>query len=126
MADRGHRYGPAEACFDRIVKLFKLTTGKDLSMYEVAMLLHCVKLARMPENPGYDDNYVDGINYLAFAGQFAELGQTDTSSQDLENDITAEVAKRYAPKKVLKTTDFDPVSMSKMELTDDTQAEAST
>lgn len=114
VAERGHRYGPVEASFDRIIKLFKLTTGRDLSMYEAAMFLTCLKLARMTESPTHDDNYVDGINYLAFAAQFAAVGQTDTASDDPANNIGAEIARRFAPsKKSLTTPDFDPATLVK-------------
>lgn len=113
VGERGHQYGPVEACFDRIIKLFKLMTGRDITMYEAAMLMACVKLARMPENPTYDDNYIDGINYLAFAAQFAALGQTDTATDDAVNTIGAEIARRFAPKKTMRTTDFDPLTLVK-------------
>lgn len=114
VAERGHRYGPVEASFDRIIKLFKLTTGRDLSMYEASMFLTCVKLARMADSPAHDDNYVDGINYLAFAAQFAPVGQTDTATNDAVNNLGAEIARRFAPpKKSLSTADFDPTNLVK-------------
>jgi hypothetical protein len=113
VGERGHQYGPVEACFDRIIKLFKLMTGRDITMYETAMLMACVKLARMPENPTYDDNYIDGINYLAFAAQFAALGQTDTATDDAVNNIGVEIARRFAPKKPMRTNDFDPLTLVK-------------
>jgi hypothetical protein len=35
-------------------------------------MLLCTKLGRIPERPDYEDNYVDGISYLAFAAHFSE------------------------------------------------------
>lgn len=113
VGERGHRYGPVEGSFERIIKLFKLMTGRDLTIYEAAMLMACVKLARMPQDPTYDDNYVDAINYLAFAAQFAEVGQTDTATDDAVNTIGAEIARRFAPKKPMRTNDFDPLTLVK-------------
>lgn len=58
--------------------------------YEVAILLHAVKLARMSVNRKYSDNYVDGVNYLAFAAQFAELEMSNA-----EADEIAAMGRRY-------------------------------
>lgn len=107
IADRGRQYGPVEESFDRITKLYKLTTGKDITIYEAAMLMHCVKLARISESPSLEDSYVDGINYLAFAAQFV-TAQRSAQVAAVEDQLTEELAKKYAPKKTLKTGDFVP------------------
>ncbi len=94
--NRGIQYGDMVTTMERISKIATLITGKVVTAYDVAMVLHAVKLGRLQDNRNNVDNYVDGVNYLAFAGQFA------TSSHDLydalEDDIAA-VAKRYAPKR---------------------------
>ena len=60
----------------------------------MAIILHCVKLGRLPTGRQTTDHYVDGINYLAFAAQFANLRTSvDTA---LEDDIAA-MARRFAP-----------------------------
>jgi hypothetical protein len=105
IAERGRQYGPVEAAFDRITKLFKLTTGKDITIYEAAMLMHCVKLARISESPSLEDSYVDGINYLAFAAQFMSAEKRDEATA-VEDRITDELAKKFAPKKSLRVDDF--------------------
>ena len=43
--------------------------GIDVGPYEVAMILASVKLARMSASPSKRDNYLDAINYLAFAAE---------------------------------------------------------
>jgi len=48
-------------------------TGKALTARDVALVLHCVKLVRSKSSPEKLDNYVDGINYLAFAACFTGL-----------------------------------------------------
>jgi len=94
--NRGVQYGDMVSTMERISKIATLITGKVITAYDVAMVLHAVKLGRLQDNRNGVDNYVDGVNYLAFAGQFA------TSSHDtydaLEDDIAA-VAKRFAPRR---------------------------
>jgi hypothetical protein len=69
--DRSKQYGSPDACFDIIAKIATATMGEEYTPYDIAMILHCVKLGRMQEKRAYEDNYVDAMNYLAFAGQFA-------------------------------------------------------
>lgn len=61
-------YGDIEAGLDRVATLMGTITGIHLTSREVALVLHCVKLARIYENPEKPDHYLDGANYLAFAG----------------------------------------------------------
>jgi hypothetical protein len=82
LGERGQDYGGIEDNFARISKITAAVLNKEISPYEIAMILHCVKLARMSGSQGKIDNYVDGINYLAFAGQFA----TNESNKGDSND----------------------------------------
>jgi hypothetical protein len=70
LHDRDGQYGPADDGFARACGIFKLVTGIELTMYQASMFLHCLKLSRIHQTPEKLDNYVDGINYLAFAGEF--------------------------------------------------------
>lgn len=72
--ERGKEYGDLNANFYRITSIFRAMTGVDLSPREAALFLHAVKLARLRTSPNKADTYLDGINYLAFAGQFATEG----------------------------------------------------
>ncbi len=91
--ERGKKYGDMKATLERQAKIASLILGKVVTAYDVAMICHAVKLGRLEENRTNEDNYVDGINYYAFAASFA------TSPQDtLEDDIVA-MAKRLAPRK---------------------------
>jgi hypothetical protein len=94
LRDRAAQYGPEEECFDRVSQLATLTLNKAISPYDVAMILHCVKLGRLPTGRQTADHYVDGINYLAFAAQFANLRTSIETA--IEDDIAA-MAKRFAP-----------------------------
>ena len=62
-----------EQNFREAAAVATVVTGKELTARDVALVLHCVKLIRGKSSPGKLDNYVDGMNYLAFAACFAGL-----------------------------------------------------
>jgi hypothetical protein len=68
--------------------------NKEISTYDVAMILHCTKLGRLQQARSLSDNYVDGINYLAFASEFINDGRSGMVA--MEDDIAA-MAKKFAP-----------------------------
>ena len=72
IGERGQTHGDYENNFQLIADLFTLRIGRDFHPYEVCILLECVKDARMFSNPENADNYLDGINYRAFASLFAK------------------------------------------------------
>lgn len=62
-----------ERSMGRIVAMFNAGTGRDLTEREGHVFMVCVKLVRAMLTPtGKRDDYVDGINYLAMAGEVAE------------------------------------------------------
>lgn len=84
--ERAQQYGAPDTCFEKIARIATAVTGETYNEYDIALVMHCVKLGRMLENRKYEDNYIDAINYLAFAGQFAgdplkpsEVGLTGVS-----------------------------------------------
>jgi len=83
-------------CFDRISKISTLILNKEISPYDVAMIMVALKLGRLQESRSLDDHYVDGINYMAFAAQFAKA---QTSIETAIGDDIAAMAKRFAPKR---------------------------
>jgi len=72
IGDRAAQYGSPDQCFYRIAKIASVMLDKDITPRDVAIMLLCTKLGRIPESPDYEDNYVDGISYLAFAAHFSE------------------------------------------------------
>jgi hypothetical protein len=73
---RGTDYDNAaslEQNFREAAAVASVVVGKELTARDVAMVLHCVKLIRSKSAPGKIDNYVDGMNYMAFAACFAGL-----------------------------------------------------
>ncbi len=93
LKERGQQYGSVELCFDRASKLAAIRLNRPVSMYDVAIIMSCVKQARQTANPTLVDSWVDDVNYTAIAGQFA-AAQFGT----IEDDIAA-MAKRFAPKR---------------------------
>jgi len=93
LTERGHQYGPVELAFDRASKLASIRLNRPVSMYDVAVVMSCVKQARQTENPTLVDSWVDDVNYTAIAGQFAQA-----QFGSLEDDIAA-MAKRFAPRR---------------------------
>lgn len=96
LKQREGLYGPAATVFENIAKISSIICVKDISPYDVAMIIHVMKLVRMRENRTEADHYIDGVNYLAFAGEFAEL-QTSKDiafGDDIKNLITT---KEQAP-----------------------------
>jgi hypothetical protein len=94
LKEKGQAYGPVDDCFERISIISSTILGKHISTYDAAIILHAVKLARMQTERTKSDNYIDGINYLAFAGQFA--GRRDSVDVAMEDDIRA-MARNLAP-----------------------------
>lgn len=67
IGERGQDYGGIEDNFLHIASIFTAMTGKEFGAHDVAMFLAAVKMARMRQSPGKADNYLDAINYIAFA-----------------------------------------------------------
>ena len=85
LRDRDTQYGSMEDTMVRACEIFEMITGKELTPYEANIFMHSLKLARIRTTPEKADNYVDGINYLAFAGEFAT--RTDAADLGINNEI---------------------------------------
>jgi hypothetical protein len=94
ISERGKEYGPEDACFERSAQLASIVLNKSISKYDVAMILGLNKMARLQESRTKEDHYVDAINYLAFAVQFAE--QPESIETAVEDDIKM-MATRLSP-----------------------------
>lgn len=69
IGERGKDYGGIENNFRKIAEIANLMIGKDMTPYDVAMVLVATKLARMSGSRDKRDNYLDAINYLVFASE---------------------------------------------------------
>ena len=70
-------------------------------MYDIAIIMSCVKQARQVESPRLVDSWVDDVNYIAIAAQFASV---QFGGSDIEDGISA-LAKRFAPKRQENTNE---------------------
>lgn len=71
LKPRGDVYGTVRGNHERIARIANELTGHSLSAHDIAMVLVAVKLSRIAQSPDHVDSYVDAINYLSFAGEFA-------------------------------------------------------
>lgn len=69
--ERGREYGDMRETHDRIARIATDVLGKEISAYDVAIVHHATKLARIRKNPQHLDSYRDGNAYLAFGAELA-------------------------------------------------------
>ncbi len=71
LKPRGDVYGTVRENHERIARIANEIPGKALLAHDIAMVLVAVKLSRIAQSPDHVDSYIDAINYLSFAGEFA-------------------------------------------------------
>lgn len=79
--ERGADYGGVEDNFANTAQIANAILGRDLTAYDVAVVMAAVKLARMRVSPHKLDSYLDCANYIAFAAA-------------LRPDLLAEIERR--------------------------------
>ena len=102
LQERGKTHGDFENNFQLIADIASLRLGRDMHPYDICIILECVKDARMFANPTNMDNYLDGINYRAFAALFA---------QDYVGSQSAHAGVAYIKKTELKKAELKPVEV---------------
>jgi hypothetical protein len=83
--DRQDIHGNPESTHELIAQYWgiylseQLKIDVDLSAADVAVMMVLFKIARMQVNPRHNDNVVDGLGYLAIAGEIidSELGSDE-------------------------------------------------
>lgn len=75
LKPRGDVYGTVRENHERIARIANELTNGKLTARDVALVLVAVKLSRLAQSPDHADSYVDAINYLSFAGEFATDGR---------------------------------------------------
>lgn len=85
-----------EEGLDRAATIATTILGKQITIFDLAIIMTAIKLSRILSSRTLDDNYIDGINYLAFAGQFSAAEEQVATA--LEEDI-ASMARKFAPRK---------------------------
>lgn len=93
LRDRNEQYGDVSDVFYRACGIFEMITGEPISRYHATVFMHSLKLARIKNAPGKMDNYIDAINYMAFAGQFSG----EKVAQTFVDDGVREMAEKLSP-----------------------------
>ena len=71
LKERTEQYGSPSEAHQRAAVIASAMLGKQLTHYDIVMIMHAAKLSRMVAERGNLDHYEDAINYLAFAAEFA-------------------------------------------------------
>jgi len=77
IEDRGQDYGGIEDNFRRISVIASVILNKTITPHDAAIVHLSTKLARMAGAQNKEDNYLDGINYLAIAAELRKLKDTN-------------------------------------------------
>jgi hypothetical protein len=104
VTERSVGYGTPAEGVTRAASIASLILGDTYTAYEIAVILHAVKLSRISASPQYLDSYVDGINFLAFAAEFVGAADGKASStpglredmEDLARLVPRGVARKQA------------------------------
>ena len=68
---REQDYGTPENNFSRIAEFWATYKGVEFSPVDVAIMMALLKVARIANNPGHMDSWVDGCGYFACGGEIA-------------------------------------------------------
>lgn len=96
---RAEQYGDMREVMHRASLHASLLLGRTVSKYEVATIMIAVKMSRIPSSVDLMDNYVDGINYMSFAGEFAVAEAKNNKSDEELYDGISEIARKFAPQR---------------------------
>jgi hypothetical protein len=91
--ERNPKYGDMRVGMDNVAQMATIMTGIQLTAHDVALVLHAVKLSRLASDRRNPDHYVDGVNYLAFAGELIEPPPTDGTLGAALSMVDSELAK---------------------------------
>jgi hypothetical protein len=73
--DRAATHGDAEDSFALIGQLWGVWLDREITAYDVAMMMSLFKVARAKGNPAHADNHIDLIGYAALAAEMAAKGE---------------------------------------------------
>jgi hypothetical protein len=87
--ERNPKYGDMRVGMNNVAQIASIITGIELTAHDVALVLHAVKLSRLGGDRKNPDHYIDGVNYMAFAG---ELITEESDPYNLESAVQMAVA----------------------------------
>lgn len=71
--DRARQHGDKRTNHENIAVLWGGYLGVELTAHDVALMMALLKIARTKTGSHNPDDYVDGVGYLAIAGELAEI-----------------------------------------------------
>ena len=74
--DRQAQYGPPAENFERIAAGWRVILGCDVTPSQVALAMAWLTIARVVNGP-HRDGFVDGVGYLALAGELSDACTTN-------------------------------------------------
>lgn len=103
LTERGQEYGAPDKCFGRAAALASVFFEREVTPFEIAMVMDFVKTARIMHDKTKIDSWQDKVNYTAFAGHFAtETPRADPSELGLRGINLPENALPFAGKRSVK------------------------
>ena len=91
IAQRGKDYGDISTSFMRASVIASATLNKTITPYDVAMVLHAVKLSRIANNPSTDDSWVDLAAYGAIGANLAATPRMPQVGETFLADVEAKL-----------------------------------
>lgn len=88
---RGKDYGDISTSFMRASVIASATLNKTISPYDVAMILHAVKLSRISHNPTMQDSWVDLAAYGAIAANLSAAPRMPQVGESFLADVEAKI-----------------------------------
>jgi len=95
---RGKDYGDLKTNFTRASIIASVTTNKNITPYDVALILSAVKQSRLAHDPSNQDSWVDSAAYQAIAAQLvntpnrtndAFAAEVEAKLNEVQNNVTA-------------------------------------
>lgn len=102
VADRGAAYGDMRVTMTRCANLASIRLDRRVTPYEVAIIMACMKAARLAHDRAHADSVPDLVNYEAFAASLVSEKTTEFNDVILaqaEADIDALVRTEVTAKK---------------------------
>jgi hypothetical protein len=67
--DRAADHGDMEDNFAAIAAFWSTYLGTAINSHDVAAMMTLLKVARLRQNPGHNDNWIDACGYMACGGE---------------------------------------------------------
>lgn len=94
LKERGARYG--NETMERTAQIASLKLGREISAYEVAIVLESLKDFRRSVEPGEPEHHIDGLNYRVIAASLKPEPPRPAHSGNGSTALTDDISRRLA------------------------------